>query len=199
MQLKFLGDALDHWKGSVFEWLQREGIIRRFSVDAMASDASSWSEEDWHVYVRLLRLDRSQLISHSQDLAGNRLAYFDEIQHPGDLFLDPDTGIATGSVKQVSQYVRPGELLRLLSADESRVVAVYQHGARSYATIRDRLDGVVSSLRRPDNPLCCMSYECGTVAMLFFSANCWRIEEIAYYLRSALGRHGADRICQWGL
>jgi hypothetical protein len=34
MNLTFLGDALDHWKGSIFESLQKGGILPDFAVDA---------------------------------------------------------------------------------------------------------------------------------------------------------------------
>jgi len=38
MNLRYLGDALDHWKGSLFESLQQANILHDFAVDAMASD-----------------------------------------------------------------------------------------------------------------------------------------------------------------
>lgn len=91
MNLAFLGDALDHWKGSLFESLQRSIVLRDFAVDPMASDWSKWQPEDISLFTRLLRIDKSQLIPHNIGLT-NRKRYFDEIEHPGDLFLDPDTG-----------------------------------------------------------------------------------------------------------
>lgn len=44
----------------------------------------------------------------------SRNRYFAEIQHQGDLFLDPDTGIATGRVAHPEHYVRPREIWSLL-------------------------------------------------------------------------------------
>src|SRR6266542_4206536 len=95
MNLTFLGDALDHWKGSLFESLSRAGILRNFAVDPMASDLPAWRPEDFLLFAQLLRVDRSQIVEHQADL-GDRSRYFAEITHSGDLFLDPDTGVATG-------------------------------------------------------------------------------------------------------
>lgn len=38
MNLRYLGDALDYWKGSVFFRLQERGILKDFSVDPMLTD-----------------------------------------------------------------------------------------------------------------------------------------------------------------
>ena len=125
MNLMYLGDALDHWKGSLFESLQREKLVNGFAVDPMASDLSSWRDEDFQLLARLLRIDSRQVLHHNASLS-DRQAYFDEIKHVGDLFLDPDTGVATGHVSRREQYVMPGELARLLDQAD-RMVLVYQH------------------------------------------------------------------------
>jgi hypothetical protein len=78
MNLTFLGDALDHWKGSLFESLSREGILRNFAVDPMASDLPAWRPEDFLLFAQLLRIDRSQIVEHQADL-NNRSRYFAEI------------------------------------------------------------------------------------------------------------------------
>ncbi|PYV23899.1 MAG: hypothetical protein DMG27_14375 [Acidobacteria bacterium] len=64
------------------------------------------------------------MIQHNVGLT-SRKQYFDEIKHMGDLFLDPDTGIATEKVKNISQYVRPSEIERLLCGSD-RLLAVYR-------------------------------------------------------------------------
>jgi len=51
MNLQFLGDALDHWKGSVFEALQNSLLLKGFRVDAMASDSEKWEQND-HSYTQ---------------------------------------------------------------------------------------------------------------------------------------------------
>ena len=39
MNLKYLGDTLDHWKGSVFQILQEAKLLRNLEVDAMMTDS----------------------------------------------------------------------------------------------------------------------------------------------------------------
>jgi hypothetical protein len=46
MNRRYLGDAFDHWKGSVFEFLQRDKVLRNFLVDPMAPDEQKWSRDD---------------------------------------------------------------------------------------------------------------------------------------------------------
>ena len=74
MNLSFLGDALDHWKGSLFESLQKRRIVCEFAVDPMASDLVDWKPGDFAILSKLLRIDRSQIISHNRSL-NDRRAY----------------------------------------------------------------------------------------------------------------------------
>src|SRR3954468_3753846 len=127
MNLRYLGDALDHWKGSLFAHLVSDGALHDLSVDAMASDAEQWSANDWLLFAKLCKVNERQVIKHDQLLAVNRPEYFGEIIHDGDLFLDPDTGIATGRVADDSQYLIVNELHDLLERAPKKVIAVYQH------------------------------------------------------------------------
>ena len=136
VNLAFLGDALDHWKGSLFESLQQSRVLSDFAVDPMASDWSNWKPEDVLLFTRLLRIDKCQLIPHNVCLA-SRKHYFGEIEHKGDLFLDPDTGIATG--KATIKHVKPAAIVLLLR-DSDRMLAVYQHASRG--KISQRVDKV---------------------------------------------------------
>src|SRR3990172_1779207 len=126
MNLKYLGDALDHWKGSLFEYLANARVMREFAVDPMASDLLEWTKTDYSLFARLLRIDESQLILHHVTLH-DRPRYFREITHKGDLFFDPDTGIATGRVKNREQYIWPREIATLLDGSADRLLPVYQH------------------------------------------------------------------------
>lgn len=198
LNLKYLGDALDHWKGSLFESLLHGRLLNGFCVDAMASDTDQWQIDDWSLLARLLRIQPAQIVRHTTSIVQDRRAYFAEIDSNRDLFLDPDTGLATGKVKgkNKSQYLMPDELLRLVDADESRVIAVYQH-IRAEKT-RARLEKVVTSIRSHSSDFDCASYESGTVAMLFFSRNPSRVKAIADHFRAMLGRHAPGRINHWG-
>jgi hypothetical protein len=166
-------------------------ILRHFAVDPMISDWSDWKPEDVLLFTRLLRIDKSQLIPHNVCLA-SRERYFDEIvQHKGDLFLDPDTGIATGKEKNF-QHVRPAEI-KILLRDPDRLLAVYQHGARGgkisqrVARVCCVLDGQIAGCKWS-------SYESGAVAMMFLSMSNQRVATVTEHFRRLLGRHADGRI-----
>lgn len=195
MNLQFLGDALDHWKGSVFELLQRERALTELLVDPMASDASAWKPADSKLFARLLRIDPNQLITRKHDLRQNRPRYFAEIPSEGDLFLDPDTGIKTGIVKQPAQYVLPTEVFEVIGRNEGRVVVIYQH-VRARKT-RERVEEVLAELRKADNRSVCVSYESGTVAFLFLSRKSGRIGAVRNCFQRFLGAHAKSRIGYW--
>ena len=168
MNLAYLGDALDHWKGWLFEFLEGEGFLRDFAVDPMASDGTLWTPHDYELFARLLRVTDAQILRHGRSLAG-RTEYFAEIEHTGDLFVDPDTGIDTGGCSPADKYVTPQDLVDLLRRSHKRVVAVYQH-VRAQKT-SDRVDACLRALARAVDPkdFAWCSYESGTVAMLFLS------------------------------
>ena len=46
MNREYLGDALDHWKGSMLSNLQAAGLLHHLAVDMMASD--EWKEDRHH-------------------------------------------------------------------------------------------------------------------------------------------------------
>ena len=188
MNLDFLGDALDHWKGSLFESLQKGGIVRDFAVDPMASDLAAWRPDDFALFSTLLRIDRSQVISHSRPLS-DRKGYFREIQHRGDLFLDPDTGIATG--KPSVKHVTPVEIADLLESAD-RLLAIYQHVRAQ--RVEDRVDAVCAAIRSKSPEVHWCSYESPTVAMIFVARKPERIASVRSHFGELLGRHAARRI-----
>ena len=191
LNLKFLGDALDHWKGSLFESLQAARILQGFAVDPMASDLRSWTPRDFEIFARLLRIDPAQVIRHQATLV-ERAKYFDEISHRGDLFLDPDTGVATGRVKNAGCYVRAAELGRLLDAFPERLLAVYQHVRGK--PVADRIDDVASAVRKEAGNFSWCSYESSTVGMIFLSRTASRTGQVAEHFQSLLALHATGRI-----
>jgi hypothetical protein len=190
LNLEFLGDALDHWKGSIFESLLQASLVRDFAVDPMASDQEVWQLGDFTLLARLLRVDRSRLIPHQVGLA-DRKRYFAEIAHTGDLFVDPDTGVATGKVKKPKCYITPGEVATLLEVPE-RLLLVYQHVQRQ--EVSERVDAVSHKLEEAVPELNWCSYESGTVAMLFLARSKQRTSAVAAHFTSVLGRHAEGRI-----
>jgi hypothetical protein len=192
MNLRFLGDALDHWKGSVFEGLQSSNVLKDFRVDALASDFDYWRPEDWSLYAKLLRVKKSQIVEHKVTLDRNRTDYFDEIPHSCDLFLDPDTGIKPRSGGNIRQYLKHEELFFLMNHERRRVVAVYQHGSRQ--VMRSRVEDILKILRSVKPNCYCASYYSSSVALLFFSFQRDRIEAVSNHFRKFLGSHADNRI-----
>lgn len=191
MNLKYLGDALDHWKGSLFEYLTNKEVLREFAIDPMASDLPEWTETDYSLFARLMRTDVSRLIRHQATLR-DRPRYFAEIAHNGDLFLDPDTGVATGWVRNREQYVFPREIATLLDGSPNRLLAVYQHVRAQ--KVSGRVDECLAKLVRDTGSFGWCSYESGTVAMLFLSQKAARASEVEAALKALLGRHAEQRI-----
>jgi len=195
MNLDYLGDALDHWKGSLFAYLQSEGALRNFAVDAMATDLVPWNEGAFRVFARLLRINGDQIIQHEESLLRARDRYLSEITHGGDIFLDPDTGIATGGrkqIKQIEKYVRPTDLAMLLRSNSGRVVAVYQH-VRAQKTCK-RVDACRAAIENEIDAFGWCSYESATVAILFLCDNDARTHEIENAFKKLLGSHAKRRV-----
>lgn len=191
LNLRYLGDALDHWKGSLFEFLIGERLLQDFVVDPMATDGECWTATDISLFARLLRVRQAQILRHKAALAA-RSAYFAEIQHAGDLFLDPDTGIDTRSGTPIDKYVKASELTVLLNSPPTRVVAVYQH-VRAQRTC-DRVDACLQTLRYGHGRIGWCSYESGNVAMIFLSRNIERTTAISDGFGRLLGRHKEGRV-----
>jgi hypothetical protein len=191
MNLEHLGDALDHWKGSLFQYLRTKCILQDFAVDPMVTDHEPWTEDDFVVFARLLHIEPRQIIRHEASLTA-RGPYFDEIVHRGDLFLDPDIGIATSGAAPIAKYVKPREVAELLHPGRGRVLAVYQHvrGQKTYA----RVDGCVAAIAKEIDAVGWCSYESSTVAMLFLCSDATRTQEVCSALHALLGRHGERRV-----
>lgn len=190
MNSKFLGDALDHWKGSLISFLSAKRLVENIVVEPMITDDRPWPNEDLETYGRLLKIDSSSQICHGQStFSGKREEYFDSLPQDTDIFLDPDTGIATGSAGR--EHVKVAELGKLL-ANSDRVLMVYQHSARGYFhervfEIRDRVSRDIPNVH-------CIVYECGRVAILFISLDRARIQEIHNALREYLRGTAENRV-----
>ena len=188
MNLKHLGDALDHWKGSLFDYLREEKVLHDFAVDPMDSDQEQWKKTDFAIYRRLLRIDENQLIRHKSTLADDRNQYFSEIKLiTGDLFLDPDTGILTSKVnkKDEKKYIKPHEVASLLQDD--RLLAVYQHVRGK--VVSERVGKCLDAIKQKTSSFSCCSYESGMAAMLFLSHQPDRTTKVKEALTRLLGKH----------
>jgi hypothetical protein len=191
MNLLHLGDALDYWKGSLFENLISTNALSNLAVDAMATDVASWTPDDYALYARLLRVACDKLIHHERPL-DDTVAYFEEIQCTGDLFLDPDIGILPKSACRSRQHISPMIITGFLHTPRSRVVAVYQHIRAQKTDIR--VDSCVARVLDVSGPTGWCSYESSTVAMLFFSVDTDRIIKLHSALHALLGSRADQRI-----
>ena len=195
MNRKYLGDALDYWKGLMLNLLRSDGGLRSLKVEPMIT-SRDWGALEDQFYLSLLRLPEDSLLRHAQRLTVDRRAYFLEIEHGGDIFLDPDTGIATSSASPICKYLKPKEVHHLLgNGPDDRVLVIYQHIGRNKRT-HERLTDVVDCLRR-DSPISARSYESATVAMLIISRNERRISQIGKILYAYCGSAAEERIGQW--
>lgn len=189
MNLQFLGDALDHWKGALFGWLLTNRVLRDFAVEPMFTDQPLWRSEDLLTYSRLLKVTPSQIITHHESLQ-NRAVYFAEISHRGDLFLDPDIGIATGRIS--SRHISFSEIEKLLDAAPQRLLVTYQHIRGQLAAAR--IDTIMMMLERKIGSSAWCTYESGNVAALFLSRDSCRLVEVAGSFALMLGRCAELRV-----
>jgi len=187
---KFLGDALDHWKGSLIQFLSSKELVKNMVVEPMITDKRPWSNEDLETYGRLLRLESLSQVYHGKStFSGKREKYFDRLPGNVDLFLDPDTGIATGNAGR--KHVKASELRRLLT-NSDRVLMVYQHSARG--SFHERLCVIRDTVSRDIPNVHCSAYACGQVAVFFISFNKVRIQEICNALKDYLRGTAESRI-----
>lgn len=176
MNTKFLGDEIDHWKGSLILILTRLKLISNFAVDPMVTNCQRWSEENLQTYERLLYLERNMICHNGNPFLKGRQDYFAGIQHEGDLFLDPDTGISIGR-RVLRKHITIPEICYLLNVNRKRVLMIYQHSARG--NFRELLKKIIDNrLKYDEGVLYYCVYEGGRVAMFFISQNRKRIQAI---------------------
>lgn len=189
MNRAHLGDALDHWKGSVIEFIGEKEL----RVVPMITDRDKWTPEDFDTYARLLHRNTDEILKQGKDdLFSNRTrsSYFCGLgEH--DLFLDPDTGVAS-SEKPEKEHISPSEIAGLLPGSSSRLLLIYQHASR-------KVDGIKAKLKllRNDNGLkgCGMfAYHSGTVSMVVICRNGERIAKILDRFKCWLGSVAHARI-----
>jgi hypothetical protein len=191
MNKKYLGDAFDHWKGSLIQILNDNGAIQNLAVEPMITDEKKWGNNDLEMYKKLLNLPETSKICHRSKTFRNdrRQEYFkNDISEKCDLFLDPNTGIAPGHPPE--NRVKIKEIKYLL--ERNGVLMIYQHLARNSAkNQRSILEKRIEKIGVPRHY--CV-YQCGQVAMIFISRKQNRIEKIKKTLKSYLCGTAAKRI-----
>ncbi len=200
MNSEHLGDALDHWKGSLLSLLVDKRLIRQVLVEPMITDPQKWPSEDIETYKRLLKLE---IIFHDSSTfpSGKRKDYFNAVPKDGDIFLDPDIGIARGNPEK--GHITVPDIINMLSED--RVVMVYQHSGQRAPKQKDLTASsshqwLVASRNKitadGTSNVHCTVYECKQVAMFFVSHKKSRIDEIQTGLQEYLKGKAKWRVWQ---
>jgi len=184
MNSKYLGDAFDHWKGSIIQRLETakpRKLLEDITVVPMITDPKCWNRQKRLVYSRLLNVKPESILGWEKEPPSS-----------GDLFLDPDTGVYTRKSKE---HITPKEIRELLDGDPTheRVILIYQHGARGQSSEKrqcqletkvsqvfdEKIDGGKPNLHAA-------IFNCNHAAMLFFSYSKGRIKKIETYLKKIL-------------
>lgn len=188
MNLTHLGDALDHWKGSMFDLMSDS--LRELHVVPMFTDedpADLWTPARLGVYARLLRVSTRQiLLTGSRFMHATRSQYFSDgcLDADCDLFVDPDTGII-GDDKSSPRHVRPRELAGLLPQTSERVILVYQHAFRDKDFARKTLTQVRES--HHCQGVVTFAYNAGAVALVLLSRSSQRLTALQDRLKLIAG------------
>ena len=145
----------------------------------MVTNCQPWCEENLQTYERLLHLEQNMICHNGTPFLGRRQDYFAGIQHRGDLFLDPDTGISIGRVSR--KHITIQEICNLLNVNHKRVLMIYQHSGRGNFHIR--LTEIANNCLRYNGRydkgvLYYCVYEGRRVAMFFISRCKKRIQAI---------------------
>jgi hypothetical protein len=183
MNLAHLGDALDHWKGSLIDIIGGEDV----RVVPMFTDQSPWTEQQIESYARLLHLDPRHVLKKDVTFsAKTRHDYFrDTGEH--DLFLDPDTGIAQ---KPKKQHIGCSEIAGLLPKTTSRMLFVYQHASRNKNGLKEKLHLLSKCLGGCEM----FAYDSGSVGMVVISRDSGRLQRTLAGLERWLGPIASQRI-----
>jgi hypothetical protein len=188
MNLDHLGDALDHWKGSLIELVCPEGV----RAVPMLTDRDRWTEQHIETYARLLHLRPEDILKKEEsDLFSSKTrdTYFRDLgQH--DLFLDPDTGIAPDDKHAEKKHIRTSEITGLLSAAPLRMLLIYQHASRDKGGLRKKLNSLHKSLNGFD----IFAYDSGPVSMLIITQDRGRADGVLDCLKCWLGPIASVRI-----
>jgi uncharacterized phage-like protein YoqJ len=195
MNKKHLGDAFDHWKGSLIQILSRKRIIQNLRVEPMITDNEQWGKNDSETYRKLLNLPSVERICHKDEIFVNRKQrkrkdYFGEIPKRCNLLIDPDTGIKL-SENTKKKHVKLCEIKELLD-DKRRVIMIYQHSQRK--NNQETFDEINKEISKMTPKIHWCAYNGGQVAMIFISRKQNRIERIKKTLKSYLCGTAAKRI-----
>ncbi|MCC5828566.1 MAG: hypothetical protein JJU36_03880 [Phycisphaeraceae bacterium] len=172
MILDYLGDAPDHWKGSLHRVLLAAHALRDLHALPMATDAGRWQAAHYDVYAKLLGMPLRQVFQEGMALGVAK--YFREadkwLQNKGaaaaDLFLDPNKGLRVACGIRATHYVHVDQLEILSPPDCDRVLMIYDE-------TQDRKHAKADHITKIGDDLRCAGfhwagYEAGRQLTMFF-------------------------------
>ena len=189
MNLSHLGDALDHWKGSLIDVIGEKNL----QVVPMLTDRDRWTQERFEIYARLLHRKPEEILKKEKDdlfSSITRHGYFRDLGE-NDLFLNPDTGIMPDE-KARKKHISHSEIAALLPESSSRILFIYQHASRNKNGVSEKL----GSLRDAEGLSGCavFAYDSGAVSMVVISRNRERADKALARLKSWLGTVASSRV-----
>jgi hypothetical protein len=181
MRREWLGDALDFWKGAILDVLRQSSPSSlELQVLPMFTDPG-WTAPEIKTYAAIIGVAASGILTSACLTVGGRKRYFESVrQHVrGDLFIDPDTGLALGKPKVT--HVTCAEATALQTSDN--VVAIYQHRPQRVST------PWLATFKAVLVATGCatIGYESKQVGMLFMTKSIRREEALRQALEKRLG------------
>jgi hypothetical protein len=224
MDSKHLGDAFDHWKGAIIQLLEPK--LQNLAAVPMITNERGWGKQEQKLstYSRLLNIDEELIFQSNRKFRGHmdndrysqvidhftshtdKNHYFQQVNYSGDLFLDPDTGLAFSPFTyKGNKHVTPNEIKCLLDKDNKnvRVIMVYQQSRQGQKKSEEQnyLEKIIkyalAQIGSQNSPCYACTYCCSQVSMLFFSKNKGRIVQIKQYLRKELPYQAKRRVKMW--
>lgn len=186
MELGYLGNEVDTFKGAILRLLTAYQLLRDLAVDPMITDPERWDAKSYEFYSKLMGIEIRPNQPLAIRLSGHRRAPGIP-GHSGDFFLDPSTGVVYGQ-QDGERYIFPNEVRALLNP--SNVVVIYQAWPQGG---RDAAVEAIQAVDQPSGSLAAVTCDRRKTSMLFFSRDFARIESITAWLRRWMGP-GSRRI-----
>jgi len=196
MDLKHLGDALDHWKGSLIELLGEKnlGVVRNLQLVPMLTDQKPWTQQNLETYAKLLRRETNNIFRKDEPFSHSKNAPDSYLRNLGenDLFFDRDTGIAPDQNATI-KHVKPSEVAWILGEAPTRMRMIYQHKwQRNKMTDTPKRVLLIEGLREFHG----FAYNADAVAMVLIPCDQVRVAKASQRIRDWLGPIASGRIIQ---
>jgi hypothetical protein len=200
MNREHLGDALDHWKGSLICLLQNE-LVNLHVLPMIPKRRLDWTPDHFIIYARLLGVRVEAILNRDSGILPkqHRDKYFG-VCSSHDLFIDPDNGIGNdrgGSDQHITRF----EVAKLIPENSGNLLLVYQTGGQRgngkvgyERKALTHLREITRLLKEVIGEQCVFAYFGGQTSMIFVSRNSRRIARVFGILRNFLRSISTDRL-----